>query len=138
MALGGSFRNYLGSGEVSVILHAEFVNWTGQAPPWLRNHVPQLAGCSDVVVSRPGGHFLLGAARFAARQVYIGEVEDVPTGLQEHVATEDFWRELHISRSGDDNLIKCDLQCLPAQAKQAGASPRRRSTRPWGRRQART
>ncbi len=124
MALGRSIRIYLDNGEVSGIRHAELVNWTGQALLCPRNRVPELAGRWDAVVSRPGVYFLLGADQLAAREVYIGEAEDVLTRLKDHVARKDFWQEVLIFTSKDENLTKSHVKYLESrlltQAKQAG------------------
>lgn len=124
MPLGRSIRIYLDGGEVSGIRHAELVNWTGQALLCPRNRVPELAASWQNVVSRPGVYFLLGADQLAAREVYIGEAEDVLERLKDHVAKKDFWQEVLIFTSKDENLTKSHVKYLEsrllAQAKQAG------------------
>src|SRR4051794_24501624 len=106
MALGKSIRIYLDAGEVSGIRHAELVNWTGQALLCPRNRVAQLSANWDHVVCRPGVYFLLGAEQLAAREVYIGEAEDVLERLRRHVVEKDFWHEALVFTSKDENLTK--------------------------------
>lgn len=112
MALGRSIRIYLDGGEVSGIRHAELVNWTGQALLCPRNRIPELAERWEPVVCRPGVYFLLGAEQLSARDVYIGEAEDVLDRLKRHVAEKEFWHEVLIFTSKDENLTKSHVKYL--------------------------
>lgn len=123
MALGRSIRIYLDGGEVSGIRHAELVNWTGQALLCPRNRVPELGERWQSLVCRPGVYFLLGAEQLSAREVYIGEAEDVLDRLKRHVVEKDFWHEALIFTSKDENLTKSHVKYLESRlvdrAKQA-------------------
>jgi hypothetical protein len=123
MPLGRSIRIYLDGGEVSGIRHAELVNWTGQALLCPRNRVPELGANWQTVVCRPGVYFLLGAEQLSAREVYIGEAEDVLDRMKRHVAEKDFWHEALVFTSKDENLTKSHVKYLESRlisrAKQA-------------------
>jgi hypothetical protein len=110
MARGRSIRIYLDGGEVSGIKHAELVNWTGQALLCPRNRLSELAARWQHVVSRPGVYFLLGAEQGSAREVYVGEAEDVLERLKEHLAKKDFWQEALVFTSKDENLTKSHVK----------------------------
>jgi hypothetical protein len=109
---------------VSGIRHAELVNWTGQALLCPRNRIPELAPNWQHVVCRPGVYFLLGVEQLAAREVYIGEAEDVLERLKRHVAEKEFWHEALVFSSKDENLTKSHVKFLEsrlvARAKEAG------------------
>jgi hypothetical protein len=114
----------LDGGEVSGIRHAELVNWKGQALLCPRNRVHELAERWQAVVSRPGVYFLIGAEELAGRQVYVGEAEDVLERLKQHLAKKEFWQEVLIFSSKDENLTKSHVKYLEArlvdQARKAG------------------
>jgi hypothetical protein len=123
MQRGRSIRIYLDGGEVSGIRHAELVNWTGQALLCPRNRIAELAARWESVVCRPGVYFLLGAEQLSAREVYIGETEDVLDRLKDHLAKE-FWQEALVFTSKDENLTKSHVKYLEShlvqRAKAAG------------------
>jgi len=135
MALGKSIQIYLDGGEISGIRHAELANWTGQALLCPRNRVAELAAARwQAVVCRPGVYFLLGAEQGTERDVYIGEAEDVLERLKRHVADKDFWHEVLIFTSKDQNLTKSHVKYLEsrlvAKAKQAQRYCLRNDNRP--------
>ena len=115
MALGRSIRIYLDGGEVSGIRHAELVNWTGQALLCPRNRLSELATGWQSVVCRPGVYLLIGAEQLSAREVYVGEAEDVLDRLKQHLATKDFWQEALIFTSKDENLTKSHVKYLESR-----------------------
>lgn len=125
MALGRSIRIYLDSGEVSGIRHAELVNWTGQALLCPRNRVVELAARWESVVSRPGVYFLLGAEQLSAREVYIGEAEDVLERLKQHIVKKDFWQEVLVFTSKDENLTKSHVKYLESRLVERAKEARR-------------
>jgi Domain of unknown function (DUF4357) len=121
--LGRSIRIYVDSGEVSGIRHAELVNWTGQALLCPRNRIPELFANWQSVVCRPGVYLLLGSEQLSAREVYIGEAEDVLDRIKRHLTDTDFWHEVLIFTSKDENLTKSHVKylesCMITRAKQA-------------------
>lgn len=115
MALGRSIRIYLDGGEVSGIRHAELVNWTGQALLCPRNRLPELTTGWQSVVCRPGVYLLIGAEQLSAREVYVGEAEDVLGRLKQHLVAKDFWQEALIFTSKDENLTKSHVKYLESR-----------------------
>ncbi|MFO0755990.1 MAG: GIY-YIG nuclease family protein [Byssovorax sp.] len=114
MAYGKSVRIYLADGVPTGVRHAEIVNWTGQAIACPRARFSELQSWSEV--SRPGVYFLLsrptGAAPGAA---YIGEAENVLVRLKTHLKEKDFWNELVVFSSKDENLTKSHVKFLEAR-----------------------
>lgn len=114
MALGRSIRIYLEGGEVSGIRHAELVNWTGQALLCPRNRVAELAQW-QATVQRPGVYFLMGSENIAQRDAYIGEGEVAAERIKTHVSGKDFWQEVIVFTSKDENLTKAHIKYLEAR-----------------------
>ncbi|WP_438013775.1 GIY-YIG nuclease family protein [Sorangium sp. So ce315] len=114
MALGRSIRIYLEGGEVSGIRHAELVNWTGQALLCPRNRVAELAQW-EATVQRPGVYFLIGSENVAQRDAYIGEGEVASERIKAHVSGKDFWQEVIVFTSKDENLTKAHIKYLEAR-----------------------
>ncbi|WP_438037153.1 GIY-YIG nuclease family protein [Sorangium sp. So ce204] len=123
MALGRSIRIYLDGGEVSGLRHAELVNWTGQALLCPRNRVAELARW-EAAVRRPGVYFLIGAENITRRDVYVGEAEVAVSRIKQHLTGQEFWQEVVIFTSKDENLTKAHIKYLEARiiqlAKAAG------------------
>jgi hypothetical protein len=114
MALGRGIRIYLEGGEVSGIRHAELVNWTGQALLCPRNRAAELAQW-ETAVHRPGVYFLIGSENIAQRDAYIGEAEVAAERIKAHLSGKDFWQEVIIFTSKDENLTKAHIKYLEAR-----------------------
>lgn len=111
--LGKTIRIYLDDGNVSGIRHGEIINWTGQAVCSPRTKVAQLTNWEEV--TKPGVYFLFGEDEQTERQaVYIGEAENVFERLKTHRTTKDFWNEVIIFTSKDENLTKSHVKYLEA------------------------
>lgn len=123
MPAGRSIRIFLATGEVTGIRHAELVNWTGQAIVCPRTRLDELEGWSSEV-HRPGVYLLVGAEGPTEREVYIGEGENVLKRVRQHVGTEEFWQEVVLFTSKDENLTKAHVKYLEhrlvQKAKQVG------------------
>lgn len=121
MVLGRSIRIYLADGSTSGIRHAEIVNWTGQAIAVPRVRITELSTWQEA--ARPGVYFLFGKNEEDSSAVYIGEAESVVERLKNHVAEKDFWNEVILFTSKDDNLTKAHVKYLESRlleiAKQA-------------------
>src|SRR5687767_11665869 len=111
MPLGQSIRIYLADGTVTGIRHAEIINWTGQAIAAPRVRVPELATWSEA--KRPGVYFLFGIAEDSGKPLaYIGEGENVYDRLQNHLGSKDYWNEVLLFSSKDENLTKAHVRYL--------------------------
>ena len=113
MVLGRSIKIYLADSSTSGLRHAEIVNWTGQAIALPRNRVKELSDWPEA--SRPGVYLLLGRNEEDSSAVYIGEAESVVARLKSHVADKEFWNEVVLFTSKDDNLTKAHVKYLESR-----------------------
>ena len=119
---GKSIRVFLADGSPTGLRHVAIVNWSGQALACPRSRIPALANW--VESKRPGVYLLLEkSATDLNTQAYIGESEDVFKRLGDHIDKKDFWNEVIIFTSKDENLTKSHVKYLEARlveiAKQA-------------------
>jgi hypothetical protein len=124
---GKSIRIYLADGNVTGIRHGEIVNWTGQAIACPRTRFPELKEWSET--KRPGVYFLLGQNEESGQEaVYIGEAEIVLDRLLAHisgVSGKEFWTEVVIFTSKDENLTKGHVRYLEARLVQLATAASR-------------
>lgn len=111
LPVGRSIRIFLATGEVTGIRHAELVNWTGQAIVCPRARLDELKQWDDELL-RPGVYLLVGAEGLTERDVYIGEGELVLKRVRQHTGTKDFWQEVVLFTSKDENLTKAHVKYL--------------------------
>lgn len=111
MAHGKSIRIYLPESSVTGIRYAEIVNRTGQAIACPRTRV---GGLDDWPETRKPGVYFLFEARLgdAKPAVYIGESENVSDRVLTHDRNKDFWSEVVIFTSKDENLTKSHVKYL--------------------------
>lgn len=122
MPVGKSIRVYLADATVAGIRYAELVNWTGQALACPRNRLGELSAWAEA--SKPGVYLLFEARLGDSKPLaYIGESENVAERLTSHDRQKDFWNEVVIFTSKDQNLTKAHVKFLEstlvAIAKQA-------------------
>lgn len=116
MSIGRTIRVYLDDGSITGIKHAEIVNWTGQAISSPRKQVKALSEWEESL--KPGVYFLFGVDEATGgAAVYIGEAENVYKRLQQHLADpeKDFWNEVVLFTSKDENLTKSHVKYLESQ-----------------------
>lgn len=111
MAIGKSIRVYLADATVTGIRYAELVNWTGQAIACPRSRLNELQSWPEA--SKPGVYFLF-ESRFGDSKpiAYIGESENVCKRLTTHDRNKEFWSEVVIFTSKDENLTKAHIKFL--------------------------
>lgn len=121
MPLGRSIKIYLADSSTSGLRHAEIVNWTGQAIAVPRSRITELSAWNEA--ARPGVYFLLGKDEEDSPAVYVGEAESVVERLKSHITEKEFWNEVILFTSKDDNLTKAHVRYLESRlleiAKQA-------------------
>lgn len=122
MPIGKSIRVYLADSTVSGVRYAELVNWTGQAIACPRNRLGELSSWPEA--SKPGVYLLFEARLGDSKPMaYIGESENVAERLTNHDRKKEFWNEVVIFSSKDENLTKAHVKFLEstlvAIAKQA-------------------
>lgn len=115
MALGKSVRIYLKEGNVSGIKLGEVVNHTIQVLSCPRNKISDLNKFFIKEINRPGVYFLIGEDDRNQSQVYIGEAENVWERLKNHDTKKDFWSEVILFSSKDENLTKSHVKYLESR-----------------------
>lgn len=116
MTLGKSIRIYLKEGSVTGIKLAEVVNLTIQALYSPRKKIADLNSVFNTQINIPGVYFLLGRDEKTAQpKVYIGEGENVWERLKNHAVNKDFWDDVIIITSKDDNITKSHIKYLESR-----------------------
>lgn len=111
MSIGKTIRIFLATGSVTGVRHAEIVNWTGQALSCPRPQLKSLASWQEV--SKPGIYFLFGDdPETGSTALYIGEAENIYDRLLHHLSNKDFWNEVVLFTSKDENLTKAHVKFL--------------------------
>lgn len=123
MLIGKSIRVYLADATVTGIRYAELVNWTGQSIACPRNRLSELPKWPEA--AKPGVYFLFESRFWDSKPIaYIGESENVLQRLTSHDRNKEFWNEVIIFTSKDENLTKAHIKylesALAALSKQAG------------------
>jgi hypothetical protein len=109
--IGKSIRIYLADATVTGIRYAELVNWTGQAIACPRNKLNELKNWPESF--KPGVYFLFEGRYGSSKPVaYIGESENVAQRLTNHDRNKEFWSEVVIFTSKDENLTKAHIKYL--------------------------
>jgi hypothetical protein len=113
MILGKSIRIYLKEGTASGIKLAELVNLTIQALSSPRSKIAELNANFQNHVNRQGVYFLIGSDDKTGKpKVYIGEAENVWERLKNHAINKDFWTEVILFTSKDENITKSHIKYL--------------------------
>ncbi|WP_337018486.1 GIY-YIG nuclease family protein [Oceanobacillus massiliensis] len=105
-----TIKIFLIDGEPTGRMSAELSNWTGKAYKIPRNKIkdsidrPELSGT--------GVYFLFGEDDEGNDVAYIGEAENVLSRLNSHLREKDFWTEVVVFTSKDDNLNKAHIKYL--------------------------
>ncbi len=113
-SFGRSIRIYLADGTPSGIRHVEIANWSGQAIACPRGRFAELTKWEES--KRPGIYFLFERqASDIGNKAYIGESENVIKRLIDHERNKDFWNEVVIFTSKDENLTKSHIKYLESR-----------------------
>lgn len=116
MILGKSIRIYLKEGSVTGIKFAEVVNQTIQSLSCPRTKISELNKHFSKEINTQGVYFLIGFEEETVKQiVYIGEAENVWDRLKNHDSKKDFWNEVIVFTSKDDNLTKSHIKYLESR-----------------------
>lgn len=114
MPFGKSVRIFLPDATVTGMRHAEILNRTGQAIACPRSRLEELKEWPET--ARPGVYFLFEARLGDAKPaVYIGESENVSERLLTHDRKKEFWNDVVIFCSKDDNLNKSHIKYLESR-----------------------
>ncbi len=116
MKLGKSIRIYLKEGTVTGIKFAELVNQTIQALSCPRNKLSTLNESFEKEINTQGVYFLIGQNENSLKsEVYIGESENVWDRLKSHDLKKEFWSDVIIFTSKDENLTKSHIKYLESR-----------------------
>lgn len=116
MIVGKSIRIYLKEGSVTGIKLAEVVNLTIQALSSPRKKLAELNEFFWNEVNTQGVYFLIGTDDETGKsKVYIGEAENVWERLRSHAVNKDFWSEVILFTSKDDNITKSHIKYLESR-----------------------
>jgi hypothetical protein len=111
---GKSIKIYLSDGSPIGLRHVEIANWSGQAVACPRNKFSELKKWEES--QRPGVYFLIEKnSNEESNRVYIGESENVYKRLIDHDRGKDFWNEVIILTSKDENLTKSHIKYVEAR-----------------------
>ena len=90
----------------------ELSNWTGKAYKIPRNRIKDSANRNEL--SSTGVYCLFGKSDIASKKdiVYIGEAENIIKRLSQHLNEKDFWNEVVVFISKDENLNKAHIKYL--------------------------
>ena len=114
MPFGKSVRIFLPDASVTGMRHAEILNRTGQAIACPRNRLEELKQWPET--TKPGVYFLFEARLGDSKPVaYIGESENVAERLLAHDRKRDFWNDVVVFSSKDDNLNKSHIKYLESR-----------------------
>lgn len=89
----------------------ELSNWTGKAYKIPRNKIKDSS--DRIELTNTGVYLLLGTDDESGKGiVYIGEAENIFKRLQQHLNEKDFWNEVLVFISKDENLNKAHIKYL--------------------------
>ncbi len=107
---GKTIKIFLIDGEANGRMTCELSNWTGKA---YKINRAKIKDCKDrEELQKTGVYLLLGKDIEGNDMVYIGEAEQVFKRLNQHLATKDFWNEVIVFISKDENLNKAHIKYL--------------------------
>ena len=110
MTFGKTIKLFLIDGDPSGRLTCELSNWTGLAYRIPRTEVKKCADRPNL--NSTGVYMLFGRNEDDKEAVYIGEAEEVYKRLQDHLREKDFWNEVIVFISKDENLNKAHIKYI--------------------------
>jgi hypothetical protein len=114
MQFGRKVTVYLADASPSGIRHVEIANWSGQAVACPRSRLIELKDWHEA--QRPGVYFLFEKQTAeVGDKVYVGESENVVKRLIQQDKDQEFWNEVIIFTSKDENLTKAHIKYLESR-----------------------
>ena len=107
---GKTIKLFLIDGEPNGRMTCELSNWTGKAYKIPRIMIKE--SYNRVDLQSPGIYLLFGEDDSGKGLVYIGEAETIIDRLKQHVAQKEFWSEVIVFISKDENLNKAHIKYL--------------------------
>ena len=112
-SLKKTIKIFLIDGDPTGRMSCELSNWTGKAYKIPRSKIKESKDRPEL--NGTGVYFLFGKDDDQNDLAYIGEAEDVLKRLNNHLKEKDFWNEVIILISKDDNLNKAHIKYLEHQ-----------------------
>lgn len=107
---GKTIKIFLIDGDPNGRMSCELSNWTGKAYKIPRIKVKDCSDRNDLTST--GVYLLFGKDDDGKDQVYIGETESVLKRLNQHLSQKDFWNEVVVFISKDENLNKAHIKYI--------------------------
>ncbi len=124
MSFGRKLTVYLADGSPTGIRHVEIANWSGQAIACPRARLAELNDWQEA--QRPGVYFLFEKqSGEMGDTAYIGESENLVTRLKQQAKGQDFWSEVVLFSSKDENLTKAHVKYLESRLTQIATEAER-------------
>lgn len=115
MKFGKTIKMFLIDGEPDGRMSCELSNWTGKALKLPRRKVKDSIDRKELY--NTGIYILFGKSSDSGKKdrAYIGEGEAIYNRLLSHVALKDFWNEVVVIVSKDENLNKAHIKYLESR-----------------------
>lgn len=110
LKFGKTIKIFLIDGDPNGRMSCELSNWTGKAYKIPRIKVRDCIDRGDL--SNTGVYLLLGRDDYGTEQAYVGEAENTLKRINQHLNEKDFWNEVIVFISKDENLNKAHIKYL--------------------------
>jgi len=110
---GKTIKLFLIDGEPNGRMTCELSNWTGKAYKIPRIQIKESYGRKDL--QKTGVYLLFGRSEEGKPLIYIGEAETIIDRLKQHVSQKEFWNEVILFMSKDENLNKAHVKYLESR-----------------------
>ena len=111
---GKTIKLFLIDGEPNGRMSCELSNWTGKAFKIPRKQVKESAERDEL--QGTGIYILFGKGNATGRDLaYIGEAEGIYKRLIQHLSAKDFWNEVIVFVSKDENLNKAHIKYIESR-----------------------
>jgi len=110
MRYAKTIKIFLIDGDPNGRMSCELSNWTGKAYKIPRSKVKDCKDRSEL--NNTGVYMLFGKNDEGKDLAYIGEAENVLSRLNQHLSTKDYWNEVIVFVSKDENLNKAHIKYL--------------------------
>jgi len=110
---GKTIKLFLIDGEPNGRMTCELSNWTGKAYKIPRIQIKESYNRHDL--KKTGVYLLFGKNDEGKNLIYIGEAEIIIDRLKQHVSQKEFWNEVILFISKDENLNKAHVKYLESR-----------------------
>ena len=110
---GKTIKLFLIDGEPNGRMTCELSNWTGKAYKIPRIQIKESYGREDL--KKTGVYLLFGRNDEDKPIIYIGEAETIIDRLKQHISQKEFWNEVILFMSKDENLNKAHVKYLESR-----------------------